>query len=42
MLESHDGRGFRTRDLVAALQAAPRGQIVHVRDGQDEVRVRIL
>lgn len=33
-------RSFRTSELVAALADAPRGDLVHVVDGGDRVRVR--
>jgi len=34
-------RTFDTSDLVAALGSAPRGELVHVLDGEDEVRIRM-
>ena len=34
-----DERTFDTSELVAALGSAPRGELVHVLDGEDEVRI---
>lgn len=34
-----DERTFDTSELVAALGSAPRGELVHVLDGKDEVRI---
>lgn len=42
MLASYDGEGFSTSSMIRALRSAPRGDLVHVRDGQDEVRITRL
>jgi hypothetical protein len=42
VLASCDEDGFSTSSLIRAMSAAPRGDIVHVRDGQDEVRITKL
>ncbi len=42
MLRAYDGEGFNTRAAVAAIRTARRGDIVHVKDGDDEVRIRKL
>lgn len=39
---SVEGRYFRTSDLVAALGAAPRGDLIAVVDGEDRIRIRRL
>ncbi len=36
-----EGQYFRTSRLVGALRAAPSGDLVHVIDGDDEVRIRM-
>lgn len=36
-----EGKFFRTSRLVGALRAAPSGDLVHVIDGDDEVRIRM-
>lgn len=36
-----EDRGFRTSDLVGALRSMPRGEVVHVLDGADEVTIRM-
>lgn len=36
-----DTRSFRTSGLIAALQAAPRGQILRALDGEDRVEIRM-
>lgn len=43
ILNAYDTQGgyFRTSRLVGALRAAPSGDLVHVVDGSDEVRVRM-
>lgn len=43
MLRSYDAerRSFRASDLVSALKSAPDGQLVHVLDGGDEVKIRM-
>ncbi len=41
-LASYDGRGFPTKAAIWALRGAPRGELVHVNDGNDDVSVRIL
>jgi len=41
-LASYDGQGFPTKAAIWALRGAPHGELVHVRDGDDEVSVRIL
>jgi hypothetical protein len=42
ILASYDGEGFSTSAMIRALRSAPRGDLVHVRDGQDEVRITRL
>jgi hypothetical protein len=42
LLDSYDGEGFSTSAMIRALRSAPRGDLVHVRDGQDEVRITRL
>jgi hypothetical protein len=42
VLRSYDGRGFHTKSALAALRSASRGDIVHVVDGEDRVRIRKL
>ncbi len=42
ILAAHDREGFSTTGLIKALRHAPRGDLVHVRDGQDEVRITRL
>ena len=42
ILAAHDGEGFSTMEVIKALRHAPRGDLVHVRDGQDEVRITRL
>ncbi len=42
ILAAHDGEGFRTVEAIKALRHAPRGDLIYVRDGQDEVRIRRL
>jgi hypothetical protein len=41
-LASYDGQGFPTKAAIWALRGTPHGELVHVRDGGDEVSVRIL
>jgi hypothetical protein len=41
-VEAYDGRGFPTKAAFWALRRAPRGTLVHVKDGSDEVTVRLL
>jgi hypothetical protein len=41
MLASYSGEGFRSSRLVAALKTVSHTDLVHVRDGQDEVKVWI-
>ena len=38
VLRAYDGEGFDTRDLIRAIGRA-RGNVVHVRDGDDEVKI---
>lgn len=42
VLRAYDagGRYFRTSGLLAALRAAPRGELVNVTDGGDRIRIR--
>ena len=40
-LHAYDGRGFETTALVAALGSATHTDLVHVRDGQSEIKVWI-
>jgi hypothetical protein len=42
ILAAYDGEGFSTSTMIRALRSAPRGDLVHVRDGQDEVRITRL
>ena len=42
VLASYDGYGFTTKSAVAALRSASRGDLVHVQDGGDTVRIRKL
>ncbi len=42
MLAAYDGEGFSTSAMIRALGSAPRGDLVHVRDGEDEVRITRL
>ncbi len=42
LIAAYDGHGFPTKAAVWALRDAPRGELVHVTDGEDEVRIRIL
>ena len=41
-VRSFDGEGFRTSVAFSALRSAPRGTLVHVKDGGDEVSIRLL
>jgi hypothetical protein len=41
-VEAYDGHGFPTKAAFWALRRAPRGILVHVKDAQDEVTVRLL
>ena len=41
-LAAYDGHGFPTKAAIWALRGAPRGELVHVNDGEDEVSIRIL
>jgi len=41
-VESYDGHGFPTKAAFWALRRAPHGTLVHVKDGEDEVTVRLL
>ena len=41
-VEAYDGHGFPTKAAFWALRRAPRGTLVHVKDGADEVTVRLL
>ncbi len=38
VLRAYDGEGFDTRDLIRAIGRA-RGNVVHVRDGDEEVKI---
>lgn len=38
VLRAYDGEGFDTRDLIRAIGRA-HGNVVHVRDGEDEVKI---
>jgi len=40
VLRAYDGRGFDTRDVIRAVGRA-HGNVVHVKDGEDEVKVWI-
>ncbi len=40
VLRAYDGEGFDTRDLIRAIGRA-HGNIVHIRDGEHEVKIRI-
>lgn len=42
MLDAYDGRGFPATAALAAFRSARRGEIVHVQDGEDEVRISRL
>ena len=42
MVKSFDGTGFDTKAAVSGLRRAGLGTLVHVKDGQDEVRVRMF
>jgi len=39
---AYDGHGFPTKAAFWALRRAPHGTLVHVKDGEDEVTVRLL
>ena len=41
-VEAYDGHGFPTKAAFWALRRAPRGTLVHVKDGEDEVTVKLL
>jgi hypothetical protein len=41
ILASYSGEGFRSSRLVAALKTVSHTDLVHVRDGQDEVKIWI-
>jgi hypothetical protein len=41
-VEAYDGHGFPTKAAFWALRRAPHGTLVHVKDGEDEVTVRLL
>jgi hypothetical protein len=41
-VQSYDGHGFPTKAAFWALRRAPHGTLVHVKDGEDEVTVRLL
>ena len=40
MLDQYDGEGFYTKDLIKSI-GGMRGEVVHVRDGDEEVKVWI-
>ena len=42
LLRAYDGEGFPAKAALVALRHASRGDIVHVREGGDEVRIRKL
>ena len=41
-VEAYDGHGFPTKAALRELRRAPRGTLVHVKDGRDEVTIRLL
>ena len=41
-IQAYDGHGFPTKAAFWALRRAPHGTLVHVKDGEDEVTVRLL
>ena len=41
-VEAYDGHGFPTKAAFWALRRAPHGTLVHVKDGEDEVTVKLL
>lgn len=41
ILESYDGEGFVAREVISALGDAPRSDLVHVRDGEEEIKIWI-
>lgn len=41
-IRAYDGEGFPTKAAIWALRSAPRGTLVHVQDGSDEVTIRLL
>jgi hypothetical protein len=40
MLDQYDGEGFYTKDLIRSIGEV-HGEVVHVRDGDEEVKVWI-
>jgi hypothetical protein len=40
IIQSYDGRGFPTKAAIWGLKRAPMGTLVHVIDGDDEVKIR--
>jgi hypothetical protein len=40
MVEAYDGAGFPTKAAIWSLKSAPSGLLVHVKDGEDEIKIR--